>query len=253
MLTGLLLFAATISAIQQGPAAHYRITLKANRNLDRSGSGEAARGGTYNAVAYVTATTTSEGGKRMGHVVIDSVTCNGTGIMSMAFDTIVGKQSRGARYVFPIGENLEVAPVPSISNTLTNALAQTALMLFPTVERTATIGSVWTDSLDTSSMGESGDKNHPIVTRWKVMAISGDTTVVEGDVRGALTWSGRVIGTGLISGTRHLTAVGGMLRSQKSTVNTETLMAAEGATAITRGTATTVLEIVAIWPGRMTP
>ena len=74
MLTGILVLMATAGALQQGsPEAHYRITLKASRNVERTTSGEEARGGTYSAVAYVTATTTGEAGGRSGHVVIDSV------------------------------------------------------------------------------------------------------------------------------------------------------------------------------------
>ena len=253
MLTGILVLAASLSALQQGPAAHYRISLKASRNLDRTASGEDARGGTYTAVAFVSATTTSEGGSRMGHVVVDSVRCSGTGMMSMAFDTIVGTRSRGARYDFPIGSRFEVVPTPSISNVLTNTLAQTALMLFPTMDTKVAAGATWTDSLDTSPMGDPDNKNRPIITRWKVVSVHGDSAVAEGDVRGAVTSTGRVVGTGLISGSRQLTAVGGVLRLQTSTVNQETMMVGEGATAITRGTATTTLEIMAVWPGRMTP
>ena len=103
-------------------------------------------------------------------------------------------------------------------------------------------------------MGEQSDKNHPIVTRWKVMAVRADTTIAEGDVRGALTSSGRMVGTGLITGTRHLTEVGGRLSTQTSTVNLETLMtAAEGTSGVSRGTGTTSLEIVVIGGPKMTP
>jgi hypothetical protein len=252
MLTGFLLLATVAGALQQSPVIHYRITLKASRNLDRSSSGEDARGGSYSAVAFVTASVTSEPRGRVGHVVIDSVSCSGVGMMSMAWDSIVGKQSKGTRYDFPIGSRLEVLPVPTISNTLTNTLAQVALMLFPTIDPAATVGASWTDSLDTT-MGDQADKNHPIITRWKVATVVADTTVAEGDVRGAMSSSGRIVGTGLITGSRHLTAVGGTLRMQTSTVSQETLMAGEGANGITRGTGTTTLEIVAITGQRVTP
>jgi hypothetical protein len=253
MLTGFLLLAATASALQQSPVMHYRITINSTRNVDRSSSGVEAVGGAYSAVAFVTASTTMEAGGRMAHVVIDSARCQGLGLMSMAFDTIVGKQSRGARYDFAVGSRLEVVPRPTIDNTLTTLLGQTALMLFPTIVPDAKAGTAWADSLDTT-MGDQSDKNHPIVTRWKVMTVRADTTIAEGDVRGALTSSGRMVGTGLITGTRHLTEVGGRLSTQTSTVSLETLMtAAEGTTGVSRGTGTTSLEIVAIGGARMTP
>ena len=246
MLTGLLALLATTAVLQQPPAeAHYRITLKASRNVDRTSSGEEARGGTYAAVAFVTVTASSEGARRVGHVVVDSVTCSGTGILSMTFDPVLGGQSRGARYDFPVGSHQEVIPTPTISNVLTNTLAQTALMLFPNIEPAAAVGVTWTDSLDTSPMGDPSDKNHPITTRWRVTGKSADSTFAEGDVRGTLS-STRVVSSGVVSGTRRLTVVAGALRMQTSTTNTETLMVPEGATAITVGTATTTLEIVAI-------
>jgi acetyl-CoA carboxylase carboxyltransferase component len=103
-------------------------------------------------------------------------------------------------------------------------------------------------------MGEQSDNNHPIITRWRVAKVADDTMVAEGDVRGAITASGRTVGTGLITGTRHMTAVSGMLSMQTSTVNLETLMvAAEGATRVTRGIGTTSLEIVVIPGARVTP
>jgi hypothetical protein len=254
MLTGFLMLAATAGALQQpSTPMHYQVTLKASRNVDRTANGDEARGGSYTAVAFVTATVSTEPKGRFGHVVVDSVRCSGTGIMSMAFDTVVGQQSRGARYDFPIGSRQEVLPTPSISNTLTNTLAQVALMLFPTLDSPATVGSTWTDSLDTSPMGDPSDRNHPIITRWKVTSASADTTVVDGDVRGALSSSGRVTGTGLISGTRRMTAVSGVLRLQTSTVMQETMMVAQDATAVTRGTGSTSLEIVALPLQRMTP
>ena len=132
MLTGFLLLAATAGALQQSPVTHYRITINSTRNVDRSSSGVEAVGGSYSAVAFVTASTTIEAGNRTAHVVVDSARCQGLGLMSMAFDTIVGKQSRGARFDFPIGSRLEVVPQATINNTLTRLLGQTALMLFPT-------------------------------------------------------------------------------------------------------------------------
>jgi hypothetical protein len=246
MLSGFLALLATVSPLQQGPTMHYRITLKASRNIDRTANGEEALSGAYTAVAFVTATTTMESGGRVGHVVIDSVSCKGTGVMAEAYDTIVGRRSRGARYDFPIGLRLEVIPVPTITNTLTNTLAQTALMLFPNVSAGATVGTTWFDSLDTSPMTDPSARNRPIITRWRVTSAVADSTVAEGDVRGTLSSMGRMTSTGLIAGSRHLTVVSGELRLQTSTTNTQTLMAPEGATAITVGTATTTLEIIAI-------
>lgn len=246
MLTGILVLMATAGALQQGsPEAHYRITLKASRNVERTTSGEEARGGTYSAVAYVTATTTGEAGGRSGHVVIDSVKCSGTGWMSAAYDSVVGQRSRGARYDFRIGSHLEVVPVPSITNTLTNTLAQTALMLFPNIDPEAKAGATWVDSLDTSTMSDTPDRNHPVITRWRVTSAGTDSTIAEGNVRGTLA-SSRMVSTGLVTGTRRMTVMSGRLHMQTSTTNQETLMVPEGATAITTGTATTSLEIVRI-------
>lgn len=247
MLTGFLVLVAAAGALQQGPpVAHYRIALKASRNIDRTASGEDAIGGTYSAVAFVTATTSSEAGGRFGHVVIDSVTCSGTGVMSMAYDSIVGRRSRGARYDFPIGSHLQVVPMPTISNTLTNTLAQTALMLFLKIDPDAKVGTTWSDSLDTSTMTDPSAQHRPLITRWKVMAAGADTTVAEGDVRGTISFTGRMISAGLITGTRHMTVDSGMLRMLTSAMSTETLMVPEGATAITVGTAKTSLEIVMV-------
>ncbi|MES1259636.1 MAG: hypothetical protein ABUL71_03505, partial [Gemmatimonadota bacterium] len=182
MLNGFLALAALATMQQQQAPAHYRITLKATRSVDRSANGEEAVSGTYTAVAFVTATTTTEAGGKVGHVVIDSVRCSGTGIMSMAYDTVVGARSRGARYDFPIGEHMAELPIPTIGNTLTNTLAQTAVMLFPNVEAGARTGSTWVDSLDTSPLADAGAKNRPVVTRWKVVSAPADSLILEGDV-----------------------------------------------------------------------
>lgn len=245
MLNGILILAAFAGAMQQQPAPmHYRITLKATRGVDRTANGDEAVSGTYMAVAFVTATTTTEAGGRVGHVVIDSVRCSGTGIMSMAYDTIVGTRSRGARYDFPIGSHLESVPLPTIGNTLTNTLAQTAVMLFPNIDPGARTGTTWVDSLDTSPMSDATPKPRPVVTRWRVVSAPGDSLLIEGDVRAAVPTNDRMTSTGLTTGVRHLTVVGGALRMQTSSTSSHTIMAPPGATVITSGSATTTLEIV---------
>lgn len=247
MLTGFLVLAALAGSTQQSSnPVHYRVTLKSDRHIDSTAAGEEARGGAYSVVAYMTATMTSDASQRMGHVIVDSVRCSGTGLMSMAFDSVVGPRSRGTRFDFPIGARSSVIPTPSISNSLTNTLAQTALMLFPTMAADLQVGVTWADSLDTSPMSDVPAKSRPIVTRWKVTAAGADTVAAEGDVRGSLTFSGRVLSTGLITGTRHIAVSGGVLRWQSSTTRQETLMVGDGASTVTAGSGTTTVQIVVV-------
>ena len=248
MLHGLAVLVAIVGTLFQSPEPiHYRVTLKSDRHIDSTQNGDAGRGGTYNAVAFVTATITGTGAARMGHVVVDSVKCTGTGILSMAFDSSVGPRSRGTKYDFAIGSHSEAIPTPSQSNILTNTLGQVALMLFPTVGLGAQVGTAWTDSLDTSPMSDPTDKQHPLLTRWSVIAAGADTLAVDGAVRGALSSSGgQTVSSGVVTGTRHIVVAAGRLRWQASETKQETMMAGSGARSITLGFGTTTLEIVAI-------
>ena len=203
MLTGLLAV-VMIGLIPRAPIPlHYRVELKSARRIDRSSSDTA--GGDFTAVAFMSATLRDTAGGRIGRVVIDSVTCSGTGLLSMAYDPVVGQRSAGAWYdVMLLTARPEQLPRPSIRNPLTEALAQVALQLFPPVHRRSAAGDAWIDTLDIRTATDRWSESRPAVTRWRVVSNDGAEEAIEGDVTVIVAVSGQVSGTGMIIGKRRM-------------------------------------------------
>lgn len=232
MLTGLLAV-VMIGLVPRTPIPlHYRVELKSARRIDRTPADTS--GGDFTAIAFMSATLRDTAGGQVGRVVIDSVTCSGTGLLSMAYDPVVGRQSAGAWYdVVLLAGRPEQLPRPSIRNPLTEALAQVTLELFPPVHRRSAAGDSWVDTLDIRTATDRWSESRPAVTRWKVVSNDGAEEAIEGDVTVIVAVSGQVSGTGMIVGKRRMAIMSdGAVRSATLSTTERMLAAAANASAI---------------------
>lgn len=224
----------------------YRIEIRATRRIDRSPTDTA--GGEFTATAFVSATTRDTIGGEVGRVVIDSVTCSGSGLLSMAYDPAVGRASRGAWYdVLLIRGRNESLPRPSIRNPLTDALAQVTLELFPPVNRKPALGEGWVDTLNIQTATDRWTESRPAITRWKVIAASSDESRFEGDVTVVVSVSGQVAGTGMIVGRRAMTVSSiGAVRTASLSTSEQMLAAGQNAVEIRALRGTTVATVTQV-------
>jgi len=228
-----LLAAALASAVTHPPAVqHYRVELRASRHIDRSPTD--TTGGDYHAVAFLSATRRDTVGGQVGRVVIDSVTCAGTGILSMAYDPSVGRASRGAWYdVLLVKGEPETLPKPSLRNPLTDALAQVTLELFPPARRKSAVGEMWVDTLNIATASDRWSETSPAITKWKVISAGGDGVVIEGDLTVVVSVTGQVTATGMIIGKRTIVVTpAGVVRSATLATTQQMLAAAQSGTEI---------------------
>jgi hypothetical protein len=225
---------------------HYRVELKAVRRFDRSSTD--TTGGEYTATAFVSTTLRDTTGGQIGRVIIDSVTCSGTGLLSMAYDPAVGRNSKGVWYdVVLIKGGAEVLPKPSVRNPLTDAIAQVTLELFPPVNRKPAVGDAWVDTLDIRTATERWTESRPAITRWRVVPATGDEARIEGDLAVVVSVSGQVAGTGMIIGKRMMTvSAAGAIRSATLSTTEQMLAAGQNASEIRalRGTTSATVTLI---------
>ena len=226
---------------------HYRVDFRAVRRFDRSSSD--TTGGEFTATAFVSTTLRDTTNGLIGRVVIDSVTCSGTGLLSMAYDPAVGRGSKGVWYdVVLIRGGVEVLPKPSVRNPLTDAIAQVTLELFPPVNRKSQVGDAWIDTLDIRTATERWTENRPAITRWRVVPATGGEATIEGDIAVVVSVSGQVAGTGMIIGRRTMTiSAAGAVRSAALSTTEQMLAAGQNATEIRalRGSTSATVTLIA--------
>jgi hypothetical protein len=246
MLSGLLAV-AMVGVFPNAPITlHYRVELRAVRSFDRSLTD--TTGGEFAAIAFIATTLRDTTGGQIGHVVIDSVTCSGSGLLSMAYDPAVGRSSKDVWYdVLLIKGGAEVLPKPSLRNPLTDAIAQVTLELFPPVNRKLGSGESWVDTLDIRTATERWTESRPAITKWRVVSATGDEERLEGDLAVIVSVSGQVAGTGMIIGKRTMTvSATGAIRSAALSTTEQMLAAGQNAIEIRalRGTTTATVTLI---------
>jgi hypothetical protein len=225
---------------------HYRVDFRAVRRFDRSSTD--TTGGEFTATAFLSTTLRDTTTGYVGRVVVDSVTCSGTGLLSMAYDPAVGRSSKGVWYdVVLVKGGAEVLPKPSVRNPLTDAIAQVTLELFPPVNRKSSIGDAWVDTLDIRTATERWTESRPAITRWRVVPATGGEAKIEGDLAVVVSVSGQVAGTGMIIGKRTMTlSAAGAVRSATLSTTEQMLAAGQNATEIRalRGTTSATVTLI---------
>lgn len=246
------LMAAALVGLPPRPpiVLHYRVDLRATRHMDRSASD--TTGGDFQAAAYLSVTLRDTTGGQVGRVVIDSVACSGTGLLSMAYDPAVGRASRGAWYDVVMVRGMPgKLPKPSVRNPLTDAIAPVTLELFPPPRATMATGDAWVDTLDIHTATERWTESSPAITRWRVLSSDNNGTSLVGDLTVVVTVSGQVTATGMIVGKRIMQITpSGVVRSASLTTTQQMLAAAQAGAELRspRGTTTATISLLPAVP-----
>ena len=250
MLNGLLAIVAAWFAHPASPTLHYRVDISSTWHIERSPTDTS--GGDYHATAFLSTSLRDTTRGQIGHVVIDSVTCHGTGLLAEAYDPKVATASKGAWYDVLLDRDMrEAVPRPSIRNTLTYAIAQVALELFPPDGMKGKAGDTWSDTLDIKSVTDRWTETSPGVTRWKVTAVSPEGVVLDGDLAIVLGVNGQVAGTGMVVGKRRMMlSPSGVVRSATLSTTTQMLAAGQQSTEIRapRGTTSATVTLIGDHP-----
>lgn len=247
MLPLLLAAAALFHPLTSPTPLHYRLRLAGTRQYEREHAiGDSGSvGGDFTITAFVSTTLRDSAGGRIGHVVIDSVRCGGTGLLSMAYDSSVGGNSGGVWLDVPLDQTDETAPpTPSTRNPVTSAIAQYARAFFAPEHVMLAAGDAWSDTLDLHVNTTNYSQSGPTITHWKVVSVGTDGAELEATVAGVVAVSGRVSASGMILGTRTATvALDGVVRRASLKTSQQLLLANEGATEARTGQGSTTATI----------
>ncbi|MGH7582369.1 MAG: hypothetical protein ACREL5_03980 [Gemmatimonadales bacterium] len=237
----IVLLSAAVTSLPPSPPLHYRLELKGSLRFEGGAADTAGRNGDASAVVFLTATMRDSAGGRIAHVVIDSATCMGSGVLSMAFDSSVARRSRGAWFdVALVGGARNETPEASIRNPLTGRVAPALRMLFAPHHPALGPKVAFADTIDVLASSQRWKQRTPTVTRWKVTEYDSAHAVLDGEVSGVATVTGQVLASGLVIGHRTIVlAADGTVQRSVFTTSQQTLLAPQDNSAIYRAVGTT--------------
>ncbi len=244
------LFLVVAAVLQPGvpaPALHYRLELTGTRQYQREhiGTDSASVGGDFTITAFIATTVRDSAGGRIGRLLIDSVRCSGTGLLSMAYDSSVGQASRGVWLDVALDQTDETAPAaPSTRNPVTSTIAQYARAFFVPAHARLSAGGTWADTIDVHISAQNYSESGPTITRWKVVSVGPDATDLEATIVRMVAVSGRVSASGMVlgTGTVSLNRSGAVRRASVKT-SQQLLLANDGATEARTGQGSTTATI----------
>jgi hypothetical protein len=245
MFAHLLLLATAPATPPAAPGPlHYRLEISATQDVDRTAIGLGRGGGGVKAVAWVAVTLQDTTGGRLAHVVIDSMSVSGSGVMEESFDPSVAKSARGAWFhLYLVDGKPQGAAAPSLANPATDLCGRALRILFSPAKAGARVGDHWSDTTTTESSSSGRTSRGSTVESWRIIAAHGDTLSAEANAIGRRSVEGdEVNGTGLATGKRTLTALrDGSVVEATAQLNEGMLMASgEGAGVVQLRSTTTI-------------
>ena len=230
MLAGFLALATAVGAVAApvGPL-RYKIEMKSSQEVDLSAMGSGKQTGDVAAVAFVSVTMSDSAAGQLAHIVVDSMTLEPNGSMTMAYDPTFAASAKGGFFhLYVVGGKVQGTPTPSIEgNPALAILAQAMMVMFPGATKSGLkAGESYTDTTNTTSTTEQGTNNSSAITVWTMKGMEGDAMTFEGESTGKMTVDGgQAAITGTNKGTRTMTSTAkGPVRS--AAINTTVDLAA---------------------------
>jgi hypothetical protein len=237
MFARIVLLLAVATATSAPVTMKYKIVQKTESKVDLSGFGQGEQIQNQDATWFVTASYTDSAGGKVLHAVLDSVRLEGgmIPIPPAAIDS-----AKGTAYHGFLDADWKLKSLSANrSSTLGGQFESTLKLLHPSIRRSASAGTKWTDTLDTSSKSPQADLKQRSIRSftmggseaWEGTQATRIDVELVGTISGTLETPGgsaEMMGGGPGTGAYYL-ASDGRFVGGKSTTLTEAIVTIAGA------------------------